>query len=188
MTTSMAKPIQQIVPAKKACSRWSKVSSTWPQLCLSLLALGLFAVVVVYVQGTYSAVRFSAEKRALSSFLKSDVSTTLAIVRASQGLLSALMTGLLKSMFVLLQWTLMNSTDGLSYHNLLALSPTTESLGGLAILRSPRSLLKLDSKIWLLMRQVPHVLNFTCFNICLPSVEKGVLDFHRMALGAGPVL
>lgn len=134
-------------------STWSRITSTWTQLALSLLALCLFAVVVIYVRGTSTAISLSTDHRALNNFLlNTDVSTTLAVVRASQGLLSALMTGLLKNMFVLVQWNLMSSARGLSFHNLLALSPTTDSLGALAILRSRRSLMRWKSKVWLMIR------------------------------------
>ncbi|KAJ9144673.1 hypothetical protein NKR23_g5763 [Pleurostoma richardsiae] len=125
--------------------RDSALSKTAPQLLLNLLTLGLLAVVVLFVEATSAAERQSSQGLPLSGLLKTDVSTTLAVVRTAQGLLSAISALAVKNSFTSLHWKMMSSPNGLRYLNLLALSPTTEILGTFALLRSAvvRSITKL---------------------------------------------
>jgi len=87
---------------------------------------------------------------ALGDLDKKDVSATLGVLRLAQGVLAAITASALTEAFVFLQWKLMNSPDGMSYHSLLGLSPTTGNLGTIALLiaAAPR----LPSKLWALMR------------------------------------
>jgi hypothetical protein len=103
----------------------SNLSKTGMQLFLALTSLGLFAVVILFVQATFSAETNTSQKHAFDSVLKTDVSTTLAVLRASQGLLASLTSATLMESFELLQWSLSDRSDGLWYLSLLALSPTT---------------------------------------------------------------
>lgn len=61
----------------------------------------------------------------LNSFLKTESSTILTILRASQGLLSLLTALALDGAFVLLQWNNMAHPQGLPYLTLLSMSPPT---------------------------------------------------------------
>lgn len=132
--------------------RKSRFSNTALQLGLNIVALGLFAVLVLFVQTTYSAEQRSHEKQPLDHLLKTDVSTTLAVLRASQGLLSAITGIALNEAFIFLQWTLINTPDGLSYLSLLALSPTTGNFGTIALVRGSASHWR--PKLWALLRFV----------------------------------
>jgi hypothetical protein len=130
----------------------SRFSNLWLQLLSSILALALFSVVVLFVQATPSAQWRSDQKLGLSSLDRQDISTTLGVLRLAQGLLAAITASALTEAFVFLQWKLMTSPTGLSYHSLLGLSPTTGNLGTIALVVA--SAPKLPSKLWALMRYV----------------------------------
>lgn len=120
------------------------------QLFLTILATCLLAVVAIFVQATYAAEAKSDQKVPFGGLDKIDVSTTLAVLRAAQGVLSALTAIILKDCFVFLQWGMMDASSGLSYLTYLALSPTTQHLGTLGLIRSSAS--RLVSKVWALSR------------------------------------
>lgn len=98
------------------------------QLTTITLSIGLLAFVITYVHGTYAAEKSSQQGLQLSSLLKTEASTILTILRASQGLLSMLTTLALDGTFVLLQSSTMALPHGLSYLTLLSLSPSTNAL------------------------------------------------------------
>lgn len=128
----------------------SRLSDTTVTTILGIVILGFFAVLVLFIQTTYAAESRSRQGHALDGLLKTDVSTTLAILRASQGILSALTAVALNDAFVFLQWAMINSPDGLHYLSLLALSPTTWNFGTLALVCS--SAATLTPKFWALLR------------------------------------
>ena len=130
----------------------SRVSGTIVMIILNIVILGLFALLVLFIQTTYAAESRSRQGLALDGLLKTDVSTTLAILRASQALLSAFTTVALNDTFVFLQWAMINSSNGLQYLSLLALSPTTWNVGTLALVCS--TAVKLTPKFWALLRHV----------------------------------
>jgi len=128
----------------------SGFANLWLQLLSSVIALALFAVVVLFVQATPSAQWRSDHRVSLSDLDKKDVSTTLGVLRLAQGVLAAITASALTEAFVFLQWKLMTSPEGLSYHSLLGLSPTTGNLGTMALIIAAAP--KLPSKLWALMR------------------------------------
>ncbi|KUJ06535.1 uncharacterized protein LY89DRAFT_603023 [Mollisia scopiformis] len=111
----------------------------------------MFAIIILFVQATYSAEIDSNRHEAFGNkLLKTDVSTTLAVLRTAQGILSAITSMLLTDAFKFLQWIMMNPPRGLSYPSLLAISPTTGILGTLDLLRS--SVVRKSAKAWALLR------------------------------------
>ncbi|KAJ8128335.1 hypothetical protein O1611_g5298 [Lasiodiplodia mahajangana] len=139
----------------KRRSRWprlkeSRLGYTWKQLLINLLILALLVVVAVFVQATYDAERNSVEKVALDRLMKADVSTTLAVLRVSQGILSTLTSLSLVDSLVALQWSMIESRQGLGYLDLLALSPTSGIAGALELICS--SITKRSSKAYAFLR------------------------------------
>lgn len=142
-------------PPSKRHSRWlrlkeSRLGYTWKQLLTNLLIVALLAVVVVFVQATYDAERNSVEKAALDRLMKADVSTTLAVLRVSQGILSTLTSLSLADSLVALQWSMIESRQGLGYLDLLALSPTSGITGALELICS--TITKGSSKAYAFLR------------------------------------
>ncbi|TGJ81959.1 hypothetical protein E0Z10_g6802 [Xylaria hypoxylon] len=128
----------------------SRLGYTWKQLLINLLILALLVVVVIFVQATYDAERNSMRKVALGRLMKTDVSTTLAVVRVSQGILSTLTSLSLIEILVTLQWSMIESRQGLGYLDLLALSPTSSVTGALELIFS--SITKGSSKAYAFLR------------------------------------
>jgi hypothetical protein len=116
------------------------------QFLVATLAFALLAIVIIFVQSTYVAVDLSSRNLPLNRFSKTDVSTTLAVVRASQGVLYICMTYVLNEAFMLLLWLQMNSPNGLSYLSLLALSHSTMQWGIIRLLVS--SVSSVQVRIW----------------------------------------
>lgn len=131
-------------------TRLDRFKQTSTPIILCVLVICLLATVITYVQATYSAEKRSSRGQPLSHLLKTDVSRTLTILRTSQGILSALVSLALGNVFLLLQWNQMHPPDGISYLNVLALSPTTGALGTLGLIRS--SAPRLSAKIWAISR------------------------------------
>ena len=140
-----------VVPPAKANNDRSIISKTVPQLSLSIVALGLLAVVILFVQSTFIAESRSRRGQQLTDLLKVNVSTTLTVVRTAQGLLSAISAIALKNAFISLQWRLMNTPDGLPYLSMLALSPTTDNVGAVKLITT--SVTRLTSKLWAISRR-----------------------------------
>lgn len=133
-------------------SSLTRLNRTSTPILLFMLALCLLATVIIYVQSTYAAEESSRRGRPLSGLLKTDVSRTLTILRTSQGILSALVSLALENVFVLLQWGQIYPPGGISYLNILALSPTTGALGTFGLIRS--SAPKVSTKLLALSRSV----------------------------------
>lgn len=131
-------------------ARFSRFKQTSTPILSFLLAICLLATVITYVQATYTAEERSNQGRPLSDLLKTDVSRTLTILRASQGILSALVSLALENIFFLLQWGQLRRPNGASYLNVLALSPTTGALGTLGLIKS--SAPRISAKLWALSR------------------------------------
>jgi hypothetical protein len=111
---------------KKACQ---PRGPTILQFLSATLALALLAVVILFVQSANVALDRSKKNLPLNTLAKIDSSTTLAVVRAAQGVLSVCMAFVLNEAFVLLLWMQMNTPKGLSYLSFLALSPSTMQWG-----------------------------------------------------------
>ncbi|KAK5627505.1 hypothetical protein RRF57_003220 [Xylaria bambusicola] len=128
----------------------SRLGYTWKQLLINVLILALLAVVVVFVRATYDAERNSEKKLALDRLMKTNVSTTLGVLRVSQGILSTLTSLSIIESLVALQWSMIESRRGLGYLDLLALSPTSGIAGALKLICSP--ITKGSSKAYALLR------------------------------------
>lgn len=131
-------------------TRLERFNQTSTPILLCFLSICLLAIVITYVQATYSAEEWSNQGHPLSDLHKTDVGKTLTILRLSQGILSASISMALQNVFVLLQWSQMHRSNGVSYLNVLALSPTTGALGALGLIKS--SAPRISAKIWALLR------------------------------------
>lgn len=140
-------PASQGHDLKKSLVRLKRTSIP---ILLCFASIGLLVTVIIYVQSTYAAESSSSRGLPLSDLLKTDVSKTLTVLRTSQGILSALTSLALENIFFLLQWSQIHPPNGLSYLRILALSPTTGSLGTLNLLKS--SAPNLPTKFWALLR------------------------------------
>ncbi|KAI1767922.1 hypothetical protein GGR53DRAFT_480172 [Hypoxylon sp. FL1150] len=168
--------------------RESKFKNIRTQLLVQLLVLCLLVIVIVFVQGTYSAQKRSENKSPLSGFLKTDVSTTIAVLRAAQGILSGLTSMAVSDTFVLIQWIMINRQNGLSYPHLLALSPTTSISGLLSLVHSSSS--KTPAQIWAILRATTSVVVWIAglllfFNTTLVTVYDTAITYEATA-GVGP--
>ena len=134
----------------------SKFRTIRLQLVTIAMSFALLAVVITYVQATYAAQRSSQQGLRLSSLLKTEASTTLTILRASQGLLSLLTALALDGAFVLLQWNNMAHPQGLPYLTLLSMSPPTAAWGLIGIMKS--GVRPISPKIWAALRRVYEIL------------------------------
>jgi len=104
------------------------------QLVGCCLATALLVGIVVVVLLTEQAEHVSGEKGELPSYLTLDVSTTITIVRAMQGVLAAMATVTVSQSFSYLQWGFLRSSrGGAPYVRQLALSPTTSIAGTLSL-------------------------------------------------------
>lgn len=128
----------------------SKSKDTLWQLGLCILSLGLFAVIVLFVQVSQYAQQDAEKKRQLAGILRTDASLTLAILRTAQAVLSTLTALGLDNALEFIQWTLMNTSSGLSFSSLLALSPATGQIGMLQLFFSDGALA--GARLWTLLR------------------------------------
>ncbi|KAI3326173.1 hypothetical protein HD806DRAFT_552487 [Xylariaceae sp. AK1471] len=114
----------------KASHKITKVSNTWLQACVCLVAVpGLFTIIILLVQSTFNTQWKSYHERSLSSIEKIDGSIIIALLRTIQAILSTLSSFALGDCFQLLQWALASRKRGLTYASIVALSPTTGVLG-----------------------------------------------------------
>lgn len=126
-------------------------TSRWPLPgCLCTITGG--AIPVIAWATTYYAENYSDDGRSLNALLKLDVSTTLTVLRASQGLLSTITTLNLRDTFVNTHWVLMSRDDGISYPSLLALSPTTSAAGLIRLLTLPLTKTAWKPHFWTCLR------------------------------------
>lgn len=125
---------------------------TWTHLVVILSAISFFGIIITFVQATYTAEGCSKEKRKLNRLLTADTSTTLAIVRFCQGVLSAMTSYTLTGALTHLQWMMTNSPTGIRYQDLLALSPTTEISGAISLGYS--SFTTTSTKFWSILRKL----------------------------------
>ncbi|RYC57014.1 hypothetical protein CHU98_g9193 [Xylaria longipes] len=156
----------------------SRLGYTWKQVLINLLILALLVVVVVFVQATYDAERNSAKKVALNRLMKADVSTTLAVLRVSQGILSTLTSLSLIESLIALQWSMIESRQGFGYLDLLALSPTSGVTGALELIFS--SITKGSSKAYAFLS-----LDFWDLDTSLTTVYDTASTYNATA-GVGP--
>ncbi|KAK3393850.1 hypothetical protein B0H63DRAFT_505672 [Podospora didyma] len=102
---------------------------TASHFCGTLLSTALFIFLSWYVQLAISARAESKNGRSLAEPLKIDDSTTLSILRALQGLMSAMSSVALDKSFQLWHFYLTLQPNGLGYISSLALSPATGAWG-----------------------------------------------------------
>lgn len=141
------RPISKARGPRTSLKRLNRISTP---ILLSFPAICLLATVILYVQATYEAEAKSGRGQPLSDLLKTDVSKTLTILRAAQGILSALISLALQNTFVILQWSQICPPNGIPYLNILALSPTTGALGTFGLIQS--SAPRISAKMWALSR------------------------------------
>ncbi|KAK1750897.1 hypothetical protein QBC47DRAFT_88788 [Echria macrotheca] len=132
----------------------SGASGSWlgalAQLVLVTGSSVLLAVIVYITTLTGQAESISEQKGHLSMVLKADVSTTLTLVRALQGLLTTALTVALATTFSYLQWGFVHRSPGMPYLRHLALSPTTSIWGTIRLILHPSPAWK--SRLWALFR------------------------------------
>ena len=103
------------------------------QLALVSGASALLAVIVFIVHLTNIAQGVSEQKGHLSFILSADVSTTITLVRALQGLLTTVITVLVSQSFSYIQWGFAHDS-GARYLRQLAVSPTTSVWGTIRLI------------------------------------------------------
>lgn len=135
---------------KNAPTKTSKSKDTLWQLGICILSLGLFALIVLFVQVSKYAQQDSEKKKQLAGILRTNASLTLAILRTAQAVLSTITALGLDNALELIQWTLMNTPGGLSFSSLLALSPATGQIGMLQLFFSQGALI--GARLWTLLR------------------------------------
>jgi len=126
------------------------LSRTWLHTLLVVLSTALFVFITYFVQTTFSTQVLDTNNR-LSAL---NVSTTLAVLRAAQGLLSLLTSAILSTSFSFLMWGKMNRPAGFGYLSVLAMSETTGFLGAINIILSSMS--KRPTKLWATLRCVTY--------------------------------
>jgi hypothetical protein len=122
-------------------------------LCaLLLLTSATYSIIIFIALSSEWAFRNDREATALSSWHKVEVGTTITVVRALQGLLSALSSALLARFLLYLKWGLIRRPNGVSFQSMLAVSPTTLDLGTytLALAMGPR----FSTRFWAVLRYV----------------------------------
>lgn len=123
-------PVQQHSKESSQCliphqSAKSKIRRTWWQLLLCILSLALLSVIVLFVQSSKFAQRYSENERRLTGILKIDASTSLFILRTAQAVLSTITSACLGDAMEMIQLTIMNTPRGIPFSDLLALSSAT---------------------------------------------------------------
>jgi hypothetical protein len=163
--------------SKRNSTKWTVIiSKTGLQFLWNLSMLGLFAVVVLFVQTTVAAEYISSQKQSLSNLLKINISTTLAVLRTSQGILASITSITLKQSFLYIQWSLIGH-KGLSYLTLLALAPTT---GYLRTIKLIIANIRLHIRLW--------VFTFLCPTCKYTNDRQTGFDEWSVALRAGLIL
>ena len=120
-------------------TRTATFVKTFWHLVLTLFCSTLFAVVIWYVQATHDAQRKSRDNQVLDDFAKADASTTVAVLRGSQGLLSGASAIALITSFQLIQWHMISRPKGISYLSWLSLSPASGLWGSFKVVAGPVS-------------------------------------------------
>lgn len=130
-------------------NRYSKWSNTKLQLLVQGLNILLLVWIIVWIEYGFQAISRSDQKQSLQWFDKIDASKRLSVLRFLQALLSTFTTFSLQECFQLLQWSFI-SRRGLSFLDLLSISPTTGSLGLIMLLFAFK--FKNSTALWALLR------------------------------------
>ena len=158
------------------------------QIFLHLASLGLLAMIATFVQATYTAEWRSSHGRTLSGLLKTDVSSTVAVVQVCQVVLIALNALTLGHAYESLQWSMIDRPGGLDYLDYLALSPTTGIFGTLRLIFGfvPRS----TARIWAGLRYADAIskINSLWNAAALTYSSETLSQFSKLAIGAGFVV
>lgn len=135
----MAMAMGAVDTGAKSRSRRGFAALSWH--CMKLcLATALLVGMVIVIRFTDQSQILSDARARLPRYLTLDVSTTLTIVRAMQGVLTTVVTMALSKSFEFLQWGfLRNTRGGAPYIRQLALSPTTSVSGTLQLILHPAS-------------------------------------------------
>ncbi|KAF2729382.1 hypothetical protein EJ04DRAFT_475754 [Polyplosphaeria fusca] len=125
-------------------------SATGYLLFLVVVSTLLFVFTSWFVQAAFSGEVGVRVSQAFGKLLKWEVGDALAVLRVSQGVLSACTTLALMNAFELLQWALASRDRGISVPSFLGLSPTTAPWGVAMIALSKAS--RLPERLWGLIR------------------------------------
>lgn len=128
----------------------SNFAKTWWLLLLSIFSLALLAIIVLFVQSSKYAEEYSHRKARLTGILKTDASTTLAVLRTAQAVLSTIMSACLGDAMELLQWAMMNTPKGMPFSGLLALSSATGKIAMTRLLFSDAA--GAPARLWTMLR------------------------------------
>lgn len=128
----------------------SKIWRTWWQLLLCILSLALLSIIVLFVQSSKFAQRYSETEKRLTGILKTDASTTLFVLRTAQAILSTITSACLGDAMEMIQLTMMNTTRGIAFSDLLALSPATGQIAMLRLFFSDAA--GISARLWTLLR------------------------------------
>ncbi|KAK5653205.1 hypothetical protein OQA88_9103 [Cercophora sp. LCS_1] len=140
------------------------------QAALVVASSALFVIIVLASLTTTWAQTQSDRQEQLSWWNKTDVGTTLIVVRVLQGVLTVASTAAVSSSFTRLHWNRINGDTGLSLAALLSLSPTTDFWGTIQLIFARKS--KLATRVGAILR------------LCLTTLPwlGGVLLFARTSL------
>lgn len=142
-------PPERSVPARSGTRGvWGMAKSLLKVVLATVLLLAMVAIIL----STDRSETLSQERGALPSYLKYDVSATITIVRAIQGVLTALVGMAVSQSFSYLQWGFLRSSraHGAPYLRQLALSPTTSMSGTLLLIFHRAS--GWEPRLWGLLR------------------------------------
>ncbi|KAH6687226.1 hypothetical protein F5X68DRAFT_9182 [Plectosphaerella plurivora] len=104
------------------------------QLLSVTSASALLVAVIVYGRITDRALAHSADNQPLESSFKTDASTSIATLRAMQGVLAAVSSVAIVKSFTFLYWILIGRPNGLEFASMLAIAPSTIQLGRVRLL------------------------------------------------------
>lgn len=130
----------------------SLLSKSGIQLISIFGMIGLFAIVIIFVEGTHSAEQSSHQKKPLTDFQKFTLSGTLSVIRTSQGVLASISSLAIQQSFLDIQSSMINHEDGLSYHNFLALEPTLGFSAAVRIVSERLGKVSIHSRLWAVLR------------------------------------
>lgn len=128
----------------------SKIRRTWWQLFLCILSLALLSIIVLFVQSSKFAQRYSEMEKRLTGILKIDASTTLFVLRTAQAVLSTITSACLGDAMEMIQLTMMNTARGIAFSDFLALSSATGQIAMLRIFFSEAA--GISARLWTLLR------------------------------------
>lgn len=130
----------------------STLSSTWPTATISLGIAGILAVIILFVQASFTAQSLSDRYQPLDSIHKLDADTMLSVLQVAQAVLVTMTVTNINQAFELIQWVRSSGHHGISYTSFLGLSPTTGPWDMYLLITAPLSRLNLSTRLWVVLR------------------------------------